>query len=207
MDDSGAILCQLSALKDMLDQVNDEIEANFQITREIESEIVKCSEFERALASRESELMKTAYMLQFEIKGLIAVNDESRATRECLEKELSCLRKKRDETLGRMNNKRETFRTMCLDFQKEISEDGNCKLGKLLSEKEYLENEIHLLRGKINSLQTSMSDFIDEILEGINAHNSALVVEIESSNLENDKLVKDINELKTTMLVAMSPSP
>nr|KAJ0184895.1 hypothetical protein LSAT_V11C900484100 [Lactuca sativa] len=58
-DDSGAILCQLSALKDMLDQVNDEIEANFQITREIESEIVKCSEFERALASSESELMKT----------------------------------------------------------------------------------------------------------------------------------------------------
>lgn len=39
--------------------MNDEIEANFQITREIESEIVKCSEFERALASSESELMKT----------------------------------------------------------------------------------------------------------------------------------------------------
>ncbi|CAH1429108.1 unnamed protein product [Lactuca virosa] len=207
MDDSGAILCQLSALKDMLDQVNDEIEANFQITREIESEIVKCSEFERALASRESELMKTVYMLQFEIKGLIAVNDESRATRECLEKELCCLRMKRDETLEGMNDKRETFSTMCLDFQKEISEDGNNKLGKLLSEKEYLENEVHLLRGKINSLQTSMSDFIDEILEGINAHNSALVVEIESGNLENDKLVKDINELKTTMLVAMSHSP
>lgn len=53
--------------------MNDEIEANFQITREIESEIVKCSEFERALASRESELMKTVYMLQFDIKGLMAV--------------------------------------------------------------------------------------------------------------------------------------
>lgn len=65
---------------------------------------------------------------------------------------------------------------MCLDFQKEISEDGNCKLGKLLSEKEYLENEVHLLRGKINSLQTSMSDFIDEILEGINAHNSGNII-------------------------------
>ncbi|KAM0032924.1 hypothetical protein Hdeb2414_s0016g00480291 [Helianthus debilis subsp. tardiflorus] len=74
MDDSGAILCQLSALKDMLDQVNEEIEANFQITRDIESEIVKCSEFERTLAVRESELMKTMYMFQFEIKGLMAMN-------------------------------------------------------------------------------------------------------------------------------------
>ncbi|KAJ0818581.1 hypothetical protein HanPI659440_Chr00c01g0704131 [Helianthus annuus] len=74
MDDSGAILCQLSALKDMLDQVNEEIEANFQITRDIESEIVKCSEIERTLAVRESELMKTMYMLQFEIKGLMAMN-------------------------------------------------------------------------------------------------------------------------------------
>lgn len=37
---------------------------------------------------------------------MLHVLDESRATRECLEKELSCLRKKRDETLGRMNNKR-----------------------------------------------------------------------------------------------------
>ncbi|KAI3521904.1 hypothetical protein L1887_11380 [Cichorium endivia] len=204
MDDSGAILCQLSALKDMLDQANEELEANFQTTREIESQIVKCSEFERALATRESELMKTAYMLQFEIKGLMAVNAESRTTRECLQKELYCIRKKRDEILERMNTKREAFSTLCLDFQKEINEEGNSKIGKLLDEKEYLENEVHLVRGKINSLQTSMLDFVDEIIEGIDAYNSALVVEIERGNIENEKLVKDINELKTTMLAAMS---
>ncbi|KAL4584200.1 hypothetical protein LXL04_008792 [Taraxacum kok-saghyz] len=205
MEDSGAILCQLSALKDMLDQVNEEIESNFQITNEIESEIVKCSEFESSLTFRESELMKTAYMLQFEIKGLTAVNAESRATRENLKKEMSCLRKRRDEILERMNNKREAFSKLCVDFQKEINEDGNSKVGKLLAEKEHLENEIHLVRGKIDLLQTSMSDFVDEILEGINAHNSALVVEIECGNTENEKLVKDIKELKTTMLAAMSP--
>ncbi|GMQ11216.1 hypothetical protein CsSME_00053936 [Camellia sinensis var. sinensis] len=73
MEDSGAILCQISSLKDMLDQVNEEIEAGIQITREIESEIVKCSEVESALAVRESELMKMVYMLDFEISGLIAV--------------------------------------------------------------------------------------------------------------------------------------
>ncbi|KAI3726804.1 hypothetical protein L1987_66610 [Smallanthus sonchifolius] len=205
MDDSGAILCQLSALKDMLDQVNEEIEANFQITRDIESEIVKCSEFERTLAVRESELMKTMYMLQFEIRGLMAMNDESRTRRECLQKELSCMKMKQDEILERMNNKREAFSTLCLEFQKEVGEEGDGKLGKLLAEKEYLENEVHLLKRKISSLQSSMSEFIQEILEGIDACNSELVIKIESGNSENEKLVKDINELKATLLATMSP--
>jgi hypothetical protein len=53
--------------------VNEEIEANIQITREIESEIVKCSEIESAFAARESELTKTLYVSQFEINGLATV--------------------------------------------------------------------------------------------------------------------------------------
>ncbi|XP_021978962.1 uncharacterized protein LOC110874957 isoform X2 [Helianthus annuus] len=197
MDDSGAILCQLSALKDMLDQVNEEIEANFQITRDIESEIVKCSEFERTLAVRESELMKTMYMLQFEIKGLMAMNDESRARRECLQKELSCMKMKQHEILVRIKSKRETFCTLCLEFQKGVEEEGHGKVGKLLAEKEYLENEVRLLGRKISSLQNSMSDFVQEILE-------ELAIVVESGNSENDKLVKEINELKATLLATMS---
>lgn len=54
-------------------QVNDEIEANIQITREIESEIVKCSEIETALALRESDLTKTLYVSHFEINGFAIV--------------------------------------------------------------------------------------------------------------------------------------
>lgn len=73
MHDSGAILCQISALKDMLDKVNEEIEANIQTTREIESEIVKCDEIETALKARESELMKLLYLSQFELSGLMVV--------------------------------------------------------------------------------------------------------------------------------------
>ena len=109
MQDSGAILCQISLLKDMLDQVillllllpfllipnkkkkvsqqpeisangdrdpnqvNEEIEANIQITREIESEILKCSESEEALAARESDLTKTLYVSQFEINTLLVL--------------------------------------------------------------------------------------------------------------------------------------
>lgn len=56
MEDSGAILAHISSLKEMLDQVNEEIEANIQITREIESGIVKCEENEADLASRETEV-------------------------------------------------------------------------------------------------------------------------------------------------------
>ncbi|KAK2974431.1 hypothetical protein RJ640_011328 [Escallonia rubra] len=80
MDDSGAILCQISSLKDMLDQVNEEIEESFQITREIESEIVKCSEIQSALAAKESNLMKTAYLLHFEINGLMLVSGNNKNT-------------------------------------------------------------------------------------------------------------------------------
>lgn len=37
-------------IKDKLHQVNEKIEANYQITREIESEIVKCCEIETEYA-------------------------------------------------------------------------------------------------------------------------------------------------------------
>ncbi|KAJ0049051.1 hypothetical protein Pint_16421 [Pistacia integerrima] len=73
MDDSGAILSHISSFKDMLDQINEEIEANFQITAEIESEIVKCAEIETALALKESELTKILFISQFEIVGLQSV--------------------------------------------------------------------------------------------------------------------------------------
>uniref|UniRef100_A0A1J3CCZ8 Uncharacterized protein n=1 Tax=Noccaea caerulescens TaxID=107243 RepID=A0A1J3CCZ8_NOCCA len=73
MDDSGAILCQISIYKDMLDQVNSEIEANIKVTREIESEMVKCSEIESNLSAKESELTRSLLASQFEIRGLISV--------------------------------------------------------------------------------------------------------------------------------------
>lgn len=56
--------------------MNEEIEANIQITREIESDICKCSEIESALAVRESELTKTLYVSHFEIDGLSTVTSK-----------------------------------------------------------------------------------------------------------------------------------
>uniref|UniRef100_A0A5B7BYS1 Uncharacterized protein n=1 Tax=Davidia involucrata TaxID=16924 RepID=A0A5B7BYS1_DAVIN len=204
MDYSGAILCQISSFKDMLDQVNEEIEANIQITREIESEIVKCSEIESALAVRESELTKMVYTAEFEINGLMAVTADSRTSVKLLDEELCRLRMKSDETLKRLNNKREGFTTSCLDFQRTIDKGENDELGNLLSEKKSLENEIHLLSKKNSALQNSMLAFVEEIIEDLYSSNSALHVEIQSGNFENEKLLKDIDELKITLLSTIS---
>lgn len=74
------------------------------------------------------------------------------------------------------------------------------ELGALISEKELLENEIHLLDEKNNSLKTSMLAFVEEILEDLHRSNSALQVEIQTGNQENEKLLKDIDDLKKLLL-------
>ncbi|XP_052179412.1 uncharacterized protein LOC127792838 isoform X2 [Diospyros lotus] len=172
MDNSGAILCQISSLKDMLDQVNEEIEASIQVTREIESEIVKCSEAETTLKARESELTKLVYELDFELAGLIAVAAHSRTSVKLLEKEVSFLKMKHNEIIKRMNNMRDDFTTSCLDFQRTMENTRTDELEDLLSEKEFLEKELHLLNEKNNVLQNSMLAFIEEILEELHGSNS-----------------------------------
>lgn len=64
------------------------------------------------------------------------------------------------------------FTSLCLNFQKNIDKGENCELGTLLSEKRYLENEIHLLTKKNNSLQNSISAFVEEVLEDLRNLNS-----------------------------------
>ncbi|MBA0610699.1 hypothetical protein Godav_011509 [Gossypium davidsonii] len=179
MEDSGAILYQISCLKEMLDQVNEEIESNIQVTREIESEMVKCTEFEAALTTRESLLTKSLYISHFEIDGLLSVIDlflwiiaDSRNSLKFLEEELSCLTTKRDEMLKRIEDKRDGFTKQCFEFQREIDKGENNELVNLLSEKELLENEIHLLDKKNNALRNSMSGFVEEILEDLYTSNA-----------------------------------
>lgn len=204
MDDSGAILCQVSALKDMVDKVNEEIEANIQITREIESEIVKCGEIEAALAARESELMKLLYLSQFELSGLIAVTVNSRNSVTTLAEEINHERSKRDGLIERLNKKRENFTVSCIQFQRNIGSDENKQLRTLLLEKESLEDEIQNLdQTNINSTN-SVSAFLEEILEHLQRSNVALEAEIQRGNTENDQLLKHIDELRTTLLSTVS---
>ncbi|KAF9618259.1 hypothetical protein IFM89_000894 [Coptis chinensis] len=200
MDDSGAILCQISTLKDMLDQVNQEIEEHIQITREIESEVANCSEIENGLALRESELMKMKCVAEFEINGLIQVSGIGRNSVEVLDKELNCLREKRDGALNRITHKREAFILRCSEFQRNISKGENEQVWKLLLEKEVLENDNYKLNMKVSSLTNSMSAFVEEILEELHTCNSALHAEIRRENLENKKLLEDIEDLKTSLI-------
>ncbi|KAL6994890.1 hypothetical protein U1Q18_005028 [Sarracenia purpurea var. burkii] len=111
---------------------------------------------------------------------------------------------KHDEILKRINNMRESFTKSCLDFQRNVEKGQNNVLRDLLSEKEFLENEYHLLSEKNNALQNSMVAFLEEIVEDLHGSNSALQVELENGKVENEKLLKDIDELKTTLLSTLS---
>ncbi|XP_028181555.1 uncharacterized protein LOC114368521 [Glycine soja] len=214
MEDSGAILAHISSLKEMLDQVNEEIEANIQVTREIESSIVKCEEIEADLATREAELIRTSAMLQFDTVGYVtvAVNPcfkrpkptnriywlvilfflfhlcavlqffsfysfiaDFRDSVSTLEKELCCLKVKRDEIVSKVDEKRENFTTLCLEFQREIDKREDCEVRVLLSEKHSLENEIQLLDKKNNVLKNSVLAFVEEILENLHSSNSGSI--------------------------------
>lgn len=65
---------------------------------------------------------------------------------------------------------REGFITSCLDFQKSINSRENDELKPLLSEREFLEHEVHILDKKNNIFASSVSAFVEEIVEDI--HNS-----------------------------------
>ena len=67
---------------------------------------------------------------------------------------------------------REGFTTLCLEFQRDIDIGKNDELRALLSEKDLLENEIHLLDKKNNALKNSMLAFVEEILEDLHKSNA-----------------------------------
>ncbi|KAB2633695.1 CAP-Gly domain-containing linker protein 1 [Pyrus ussuriensis x Pyrus communis] len=119
-----------------------------------QSEIVKCSDVERALAAKESDLTKTLYFSQSELTGLLTV----------------------------------------ANFQKDIDNGNANELHALMLEKQFLENEIRLLEEKNNGLKNSMLAFV----EGIRSANT-LQVDTQRGSRENEKLVKNIDNMKTSL--------
>ncbi|KAK6925224.1 hypothetical protein RJ641_009550 [Dillenia turbinata] len=204
MEDSGAILSHISSLKSMLDQVNEEIEASIQTTREIESEIVKCSEMENAFLVKETELTRKIYYAEYEICGLLRFAADSRTSMDILEMELLHLIMKKDEALKRVDDKRKAFVEQCLNFQKMIDKGGNDELRTFLLQKEALENEVYLLDMKNKTLRNSMVGFMEEILEDLQTSNSGLDVDVQALDLENKNVLKEINDLKSTLQSTVS---
>ncbi|CAH8256249.1 unnamed protein product [Arabidopsis lyrata] len=159
MEDSGAILCQISIFKDMLDQVNREIEANIQVSREIESEIGACSDMGSTLSVKEAELTRSFLASQFEISGLISVTADSRNSLKLLEDEIHRLRSDHSELITRLTEKRAGFVNMCFRFQKEI-EDSESR--NLLSEREFLENEVWIMEMKNIDVKNSILAYMED---------------------------------------------
>ncbi|KAM0932791.1 hypothetical protein DsansV1_C41g0237631 [Dioscorea sansibarensis] len=205
MDDSGAILCQISAYKDLLDGVNEEIEQNIQKTREIESEIVKCLEVEKDTVTKESDLLKVLSIRNFELNGLVQIAVTSKNSCEILECDLRLLQMNQDEIIKRISQKRDQFLLFNGQFQAKTLSAENKELTFLLSEKETLEKEKDTLNMKIDALQNSTRECLGEILEEIQISNSALDIDIERGISENEELLNDIRELKI-LLSSMSPS-
>ncbi|EOA34700.1 hypothetical protein CARUB_v10022268mg [Capsella rubella] len=164
MEDSGAILCQISIFKDMLDQVNREIEANIQVTREIESQIGACSEMESSLSLKEAELTKSFLASQFEISGLISVTADSRNSLKLLEDEICRLRSEHSEIITRLTEKREGFVKMCIGFQSDIEDS---ELRSLLSEREFLENEVRMLEEKNMDVKNSILAYMEDEMRNL----------------------------------------
>ncbi|XP_010473356.1 PREDICTED: uncharacterized protein LOC104752803 [Camelina sativa] len=164
MEDSGAILCQISIFKEMLDQVNREIEANIVVTREIESQIGACSEMESNLSLKEAELTRSFLASQFEISGLISVTADSRNHVKLLEDEISRLRTEHSELITRLTEKREEFVKMCFGFQ---SDSEDTELRSLVSEKEFLENEVRMLEEKNLDVKNSILAYMEDEMKNL----------------------------------------
>ncbi|KAJ8475935.1 hypothetical protein OPV22_019662 [Ensete ventricosum] len=196
MEDSGAILREISSFKDMLDQVNEEIEKTIQRTREIESEILKLSEIEDGHIMRECELSKITTIRGFELEASIQVADISRASAESMERESGSLKINRDIIEKRISDKREKFILQCCEFQDDMTIAKNNEQSLLLSEKEALENEKQTVTKKITALENSTEELIEEILQEIHKSNSALDAEIHNRRSEYMGVIDDINDLR-----------
>ncbi|KAJ3709190.1 hypothetical protein LUZ61_012895 [Rhynchospora tenuis] len=124
MEDSSAILLQISSLKDMLDQVNEDIEQNIQKTREIDSEIVKHSEVEKDYLARECQLTKLVSLSEFELSGLMHISGTKAASMQVLETKIKILKSNLVETKRRSSDKMDKFTDECAQFQATVIEDS-----------------------------------------------------------------------------------
>ncbi|KMZ70374.1 hypothetical protein ZOSMA_1G03570 [Zostera marina] len=165
MEDSAAILCQISSYKDELDLVNEEIEASIQKTREIESEIVRCSELEKKNQIIESELTKIVSLEEFKLIGLNQVTASMRKSVEVIEDETRVLKLDSDNLRKEIAQKREEFIAACMNFQSYITEGIHKEeVTTLLAENNSLEKDKFNLDIKIKTLKSFSSEFIEEIL-------------------------------------------
>ncbi|KAJ3683599.1 hypothetical protein LUZ60_013826 [Juncus effusus] len=195
MEDSAAILHQISSLKEMLDQVNEEIEHNIQKTRNLESEIVKHSEIEEEYLKKEDELTKLVLIAEFELSGLTQVVGSATASLDALESNLKLEKINYAEMKRKFSDKMEKFTSECGQFQASLTEETK-ELTLLLEGKAAVEKESSSLKSKLNTLHNSTNEYIAAILEEIYTSCSILEADIKKGVLEYKSVLKDIENLK-----------
>lgn len=82
---------------------------------------------------------------------------------------------------------------LCLEFQKDIDKGNGNVLRALLSEKDCLQNEMHVLGEKNNALKNSMMAFIEGILEDLNSGNSGKFILLMFANSKIHFLILEFN--------------
>ncbi|KAL4178783.1 hypothetical protein AMTRI_Chr13g83990 [Amborella trichopoda] len=104
-----------------------------------------------------------------------------------MEEEVMCLTSKREKMLNKITNDRQWLKFLKCDYD------------FLFSKKDVLKCRILNLNNQINTLRDSTSTFIQEIIAGLRTTNFELQSNIGVGNLENEKLLKDIHELRSSL--------
>ncbi|XP_078169961.1 uncharacterized protein LOC144564252 [Carex rostrata] len=195
MEDSAAILHQISSLKDMLDQVNEEIQQNIQKTREIESEIVKNSEIEKEYLTKECELQKSVLISEFELSGWIQVSGTGTTSLEALQTKVKSQKLNLGEIKRRFSEKMDNFTNECAQFQATVIESSK-EIASVVEEKKALQKEMLNLEQKINTYQNSTTDYMAEILEEIYRSCSVLEADLKHGIANYMSVLEDIHNLK-----------
>ncbi|XP_078432810.1 uncharacterized protein LOC144704306 isoform X2 [Wolffia australiana] len=186
--DSAVILREISMLKNMIDQVNEEIEENIQRTRHMESELLRYSEIEKVCQMREENLLKMVAGDEFELNNVLTVSE--------FKDELNAMKLRIQNMLKNIEEKREKFIAKCQKFQREIMSGDSAELCELLSVIDSLENEQQNLCSKVNLLKDSTAEFVEELLREIHSATVALEVRIKLTSSENTKVSQHIEDLK-----------
>jgi len=176
--------------------VNEGIELKIQQTREIEFEVVQCSKKERDLLRKEDDLIKIVNVKESKLNDLMIIFDVSKRALEVTEEILAHREKSRNEVALRINSDRDDFINICRKFQLNVGSNEKAEVYmKFLLKKEYL-------MGRITSQKKEMKEQCVEEEENIVKLQSFVHVlqdEICDGNYENEKLLKDIDGLKTAL--------
>ncbi|KAH9305295.1 hypothetical protein KI387_009699, partial [Taxus chinensis] len=176
--------------------VNKDTELEIQQTREIESKIVLCFEKEKVLLRKGDELMNIVNSKEFKLNNLMAVFDVSKKELDTTKEILALEEKSRNEIVLKIGGDREDFINLCRKFQWHFETAKRAQAyKKLLLKRKYLGERIIFLEKEMKGccVEEEVNDW------KWNSYVYGVQDVIYNSNYEGEKLLKDIDGLKTAL--------